>query len=87
MSKLKKNLLGIYSHVSAPNASPSEFQTILSKIRSSVPTKVDKIKFLLVFASMLFAIVFISPKENYVEQVEQNKQVYIYNFSDAFDPN
>lgn len=87
MNKLKKNLQTIFLHVSPPKASSREFQSILSGIRNAVPTKVDKINFTLIFASMIFAIIFISPKETYVDKLDQNKQIYIYNFSDAFDPN
>lgn len=82
MNKLKKNLLNIYSNISAPGPNGNEFSIILSKIRSSAPTVMDKLIFTFAFASIVLAIVFISPSDT---TVEASQNMYIYNFSDAFD--
>ncbi|GEM_PF-6635462 len=83
MNKLKKNLLSIYSNVSAPAPAGNEFTKILSKIRSTVPTTRDKLIFTLAFASIVLAVIYMTPSEM---QVDQSQSLYIYNFSGAFDP-
>jgi hypothetical protein len=42
----------------------------------------DKLIFTFAFASIVLAIVFISPSDT---TVEASQNMYIYNFSDAFD--
>ena len=85
MDKFKKTLMSIYSHAVAPESSSNEYQHILAKLRKSVPTKIDKIRFTLAVASLLLAVIFISPNQTQIET--QTQQIYIYNFSKAYNPN
>lgn len=83
MDKLKKNLATIYSKEQAPNPPGSELSNILRSVREVVPSTRDKLVFSLVFASVVLAVIFVTPSES---NIGENKSMYIYNYSDSFDP-